>query len=471
MELANHTEIPPRTKIMPGMSAGAGSPEEIAARIERLPLTRWQTKARLIVGTATFFDAFDALAIAYALPVLIKEFNLSAGQIGMVISIGFLGQLIGALLTGFLAEKFGRLRMTIYTILLFSVTGFFVAASWSLGSLLFFRFIQGIGLGGEVPLAASYINEITKAQRRGKFVLLYELIFSFGLMAVAIASYYLIPTLGWRWIFIIGGIPAILTLFMRRQLPESPRWLAGVGRAKDADQAMTFIEDNVRARTNGVLPEPVIVPLNREQQPGSVRELFKGVYRKRTLVLWSIWFTSYLAFYGVSTWVPSIFKSVFNLSVEQSLLYGLVLILAGVVSAFICALTIDIVGRKAWITSSMLLGAASFITLWLIGAKTPAQVLIWASIGYAWVAVVTMAVYLYTPELYPTRMRALGTSLASAWLRLSSIIGPTYVGFILTNSSISYVFLGFGVVSLAGGIIFGLFGIETKGKSLEELSP
>ncbi|OXM83809.1 MFS transporter [Paenibacillus rigui] len=453
------------------MALGPGSLENISARIERLPLTGWQTKARLIVGTATFFDAFDALAIAYALPILIKEFSLSAGQIGLVISIGFFGQLIGALLSGFLAEKIGRLRMTVYTILLFSITSFLVASSWSLGSLLFFRFIQGVGLGGEVPLAASYINEITKAQRRGRFVLLYELIFSFGLMAVAIISYFLIPTLGWRWIFIIGGIPAVLTLFMRRVLPESPRWLAGVGRAKEADETMTFIENQVRARIQGDLPEPEPAPLKQERRLTSFRELFQGMYRKRTFVVWSIWFTSYLAFYGVSTWVPSIFKSVFNLSVEQSLLYGLILIAAGVLSAVVCALTIDTIGRKAWITGSMLLGAICFIILWLIGAKTATQVLVWTSLGYAWVAVVTMSVYLYTPEMYPTRMRALGTSLASAWLRLSSIIGPTYVGFILTKSSVEYVFLGFGVVSLIGAVIFGLAGIESKGKSLEELSP
>ncbi|WP_126425747.1 MFS transporter [Brevibacillus marinus] len=458
MEVAKQTMFP--TKL-----------EEISARIERLPLTKWQVKARMIVGAATFFDAFDALAIAYTLPVLIKEFSLSPGQIGMVISIGFLGQLIGAIICGLLADKVGRLRMTMWTVLIFSIMSFLVAASWSYGSLLLFRFLQGIGLGGEVPIAASYINEITKAQRRGKFVLLYELIFSFGLLAVAILSYFIVPVFGWQWIFIIGGLPALLVLYMRRTLPESPRWLAEVGKEKEAEEAMSYIENQIRARTGKELPEPRIVPIKEHQQATRVSELFQGIYRKRTLVVWSIWFTAYLAFYGVSTWVPSIFKTVFNLSVEQSLLYGLILIFAGVVSAFICAITIDRVGRKLWLAGSMVFGAFCFLVLWLLGATSAGQVLLWASLGYAWVQIVAMALYLYTPEIYPTRMRALGTSIATAWLRLASIIGPTFVGYILSDSSIPYVFLGFGIVALVGGILFGMFGIETKEQRLEEISP
>lgn len=150
---------------------------EIAARIERLPLTSWQVKARLIVGVATFFDAFDVMAIGYALPAIIRAWSIKPQNIGIIISAGFAGQLVGAFFFGWLAERIGRLRTTIVTILVYSVFSFCCAASWSYLSLIVFRVIQGIGLGGEVPVAASYINEITRAKGRGRFVLLYELFF------------------------------------------------------------------------------------------------------------------------------------------------------------------------------------------------------------------------------------------------------------------------------------------------------
>jgi putative MFS transporter len=445
--------------------------DEVSARIERLPFTGWQVKARLTVGVATFFDAFDALAIAYVLPVLITTYSLTPGQIGLAISIGFFGQLIGALVSGVLAEKIGRRNTMILTVLIYSLMSFGVAASWSFGSLLLFRFLQGLGLGGEVPVAASYINEITKAHGRGRFVLLYELVFSVGLMAVAILSYFLVPTLGWQSIFVLGGLPALIVLYMRRKLPESPRWLAEVGREEEAERSMGYIEEQVRARTRSELPEPRVTPTPERIRATRLGELLSGIYLKRTLVVWALWFTTYLAFYGIGTWVPSIYRTVFELSVQQSLLYGLITIFAGLVSAFAAAMLIDVVGRKAWLSGALALGAVALLVLWLLGATSPQQVLLWSALGYACVGSVAIAAYLYTPEVYPTRMRALGTSVGSAWLRLASIIGPTFVGFILTSSSIPYVFLGFGVVSLIGAVIVGLFAVETKEQRLEELSP
>jgi MFS transporter, putative metabolite:H+ symporter len=424
-----------------------------------------------VVGAATFFDAFDALAIAYALPVLISAYSLTPGQTGLAISIGFVGQLIGALLSGFLAERFGRLNTTIITVLVFTVMSFGVALSWNFASLLVFRFLQGLGLGGEVPVAASYINEITRAHRRGRFVLLYELVFSVGLMAVAILSYFLIPALGWQSIFVIGGIPALLVLYMRRNLPESPRWLAEVGREEEAERNTAYIEEQVRQRTHHELPEPSVVPTPERLSATRVGELFRDIYRKRTLVVWGLWFTSYLAFYGIGTWVPSIYSTVFGLTVEQSLLYGLITIFAGLVSAFAAAMLIDVVGRKAWITGAMVIGGLSLLVLWLLGAETAPQVLLWSALGYAGVASVAIALYLYTPEVYPTRMRALGTSVGSAWLRFASIIGPTFVGIILTSFTIPYVFLGFGLAALLGALIAGFFAVETRERRLEELSP
>ena len=179
------------------MSMGAAAPgtvDNVVARIERLPTSWWHVKTRIIVGVATFFDAFDALAIATVLPVLVPLWKIAPPQIGLLISAGFLGQLIGALFFGWIGERFGRMHAMIWSIATFAVMSLVCAFAWDYNSLLVFRTLQGIGLGGEVPVAAVYISELTRARNRGRFVLLYELVFPVGLVAASLLGLWLVPT-------------------------------------------------------------------------------------------------------------------------------------------------------------------------------------------------------------------------------------------------------------------------------------
>jgi putative MFS transporter len=445
---------------------------EIVSRIERLPATIWQVKARLIVGVATFFDAFDGLIIASCLSVLIPLWHMKPQQAGFLISSGFLGQMIGAIFFGWLAERYGRLRTTILTILVYSVASFLCAASWDYTSLFIFRLIQGFGLGGEVPVAASYINEITKAKGRGKFVLLYEILFPLGLLGAALAGWWIVPRFGWRWLFIIGGLPSLLAIYLRWPLPESPRWLASVGRNEDAEKAMTKMETKIRKSYGADLPEPKPVPLSALARKRSrVAELFQGIYLKRTLLVWVIWFSVYLPVFGTMTWLPSIYRTVFKMPLYKALLYAVALNVAGIFGTFTAAMLIDKVGRRVWITLAFLCGGSILVGLWLAGAKTALQLLAYSTAAHFFFSSVSISVYLYTPELYPTRLRALGSSVSSAWLRVASMIGPIVVGTVIAHYSLAWAFLLFGLVALAGGIVTGFFGIETKGKVLEEISP
>src|SRR5215469_8780961 len=206
-------------------AAGVATPEQVLARIERLPLSAWQIRTRLIVGTATFFDAFDALAITYVLPAVVPAWKLAPGEISWLISAGFLGQLIGALVGGALAERIGRRPMIVAAVLWFALFSLACGWAWDYESLLVLRLLQGLGLGAEVPVAATYISELARARGRGSFVLLFELIFPVGLVAVAIMGLWLVPNFGWQSMFLVGAIPSLMVLFLQRLLPESPRWL------------------------------------------------------------------------------------------------------------------------------------------------------------------------------------------------------------------------------------------------------
>ena len=441
----------------------------LVARIERLPFTAFHLKARAIVGTATFFDAFDSLAIAYVLPVLIAQWQLNPASIGALISIGFVGQLVGAIFFGWLAERRGRMPALLGSIALYSVCALGAGFAWDYTSLFVIRTIQGIGLGGEVPIAATYISEISKARGRGRFVLLYEMLFAVGLFCAALLGAWVVPTFGWRWMFWIGALPALLILPLRWLLPESPRWLASHGRMDEADQVVAGLEAEA-TREGRELPPPVVAP---EVAARATRwqELFEGIYRRRTLVVWVIWAAAYFATYGISTWLPSIYTSVFQVPLAEALRYSLTTQAVGLVGSLCVALLIDRTGRKAWFTGAFFIGGALLLALWLAGVTSPLQVLVLATAANLFVGTIALALYVYSPEIYPTRMRALGASVGTAWLRVASAIGPFVMGVVVGSYPLATAFLLFGVVLLLGGVVVALWGTETRGRVLEEVSP
>ena len=427
------------------------------------------------MGSATFFDAFDVLAIAYVLPSLIGIWKLTPRTIGLLISSSFVGQIVGALFFGWLAERIGRLQCAKVTIALYSLMSLFCAAAWNLPSLLLFRTIQGIGLGGEVPVAAAYINEISRAKGRGRFFLLYELIFPIGLVGASLLGFWLVPLFGWRTMFLIGGLPAILVLalFAGNILPESPRWLVSKGRFEEAEQIVGEMEAAARAGGAEVSIAPAVQTIRAwsvAPRETSWLELFRGIYRKRTVVVWCIWITTYFVTYGVNTWLPTIFRTYYKYGVADALRIGVIINIAGLVGAFCCAMLVDRMGRRAWFILAYALGAAPLIAIWMRGAGNPRAVIVLVAISFTFISGNSMLVYLYTTEIYPTRLRSLGTGAASAWLRVASAAGPAIVGFALTGHGVAGVFLLFGIVALAGAVV-SLATVETRERTLEEISP
>ena len=450
----------------------AMSPELIAARIERLPVSPWHTRIRLILGTATFFDAFDVLAIAFVMPVLAQLWKLTPPQIGLLISAGYAGQVLGAMIFGALAERLGRIRTLNLTIVIISMFGFACAFAPSYWVLIVLRFLQGIGLGGELPVAATYINEIAKTHRRGRFVLLFQAIFPAGFLAAALASVLVVPTLGWQWMFVIGAIPAFLIIPIRRHVPESPRWLARIGRLEKADEVLSQIEKQVSQDGRVPLP-PIPTSFPKSSANASEwKELFRSSYAKRTIALWVMWSCSGAISYGLQTWLPTFLSSVYKMSVRDALGYnlvGYVILLAAIVA---CALFIDRVGRRRNFLLGFLVATAILIVLWMIAERSTGPI-VWAlaMLTATFNGIIQLAFWLYAPEIYPTRMRALGVGWASACSRIAAMIMPAIVGVIIHAAGLSVVFLVFAVLGFVGFITAFSLAIETKDRLLEEISP
>ena len=454
-----------------GAAVHGAANARLVARLERLPVTPRLMLIRAIVGIATFFDGYTVLAIAFAMPSLVSEWKLTPTEVGLILSAGYVGQVFGAVIFGSMAEKFGRLKTLFITIVLFVSMDISCLFAWSGASMMMFRFIQGVGTGGEVPVASAYINEFIGAKKRGRFFLLYEVLFLIGLTFAGMGGYFLVPIYGWKAMFVVGLIPAVVTIPLRWFMPESPRWLASKGRIEEADAFVQLLEASA-TRRGVVLAEPVVRPIDpRATARSDWRELFKGMYLKRTLTIWGLWVTAYMINNGLITWSPTLYKQVFQLPLQTSLGYGWITSCVGVIASIICALLIDKVGRKRWYATAFLLATVPLLALTWMGATSATEVLILATATYAILQTITFSLYLYSAELYPTRLRCIGTGLGSAWLRAGSAIGPVMVGIIVGDLGIRYVFSAFAAVALVGGLVTLLFAIETKGKVLEELSP
>jgi putative MFS transporter len=452
------------------LAAPAPATAALLGRIERLPLSRWHLKARVVIGTATFFDGIDFLAIALALPVLAGAWHLTPVQIGFLISGSALGQLIGAVGFGLFAERYGRIRSIATTVVIFGLCGIGCALSWDFYSLLAFRFFQGIGMGAEVPVAASYINEIAPAKERGRFVLLYEFIFAVGVLAAGLIGRWTIPAFGWQSIFWIGAVPALLIVPLILRLPESPRWLIGRGRSLDAARSLTQIEREI-TQSGRTLP-PATDGAPSVVAKGSLRELFSERYRKRTAVMWLIWICIGFVSWPLTTWLPTMFRTVYQVPVDTALTYGLITTSGAIVAGTLtCSLLIDIVGRRRWFIMAFSLAALAMLSVWLSGAQPILLVVALATVTMFFIASLNLAIYVYTPENYPTRLRTLGMGVCSAWSRIAGMIAPVVIGWWLAVEGMAAVFLLLGLFGAIGALATFLLAEETRWKPLEELSP
>ena len=437
--------------------------------MERLPHSRWHNKLRLIIGSVNFCDAFDALSVAYVVPALIPLWHIDPTQIGLLISVGYLGQMIGAMLSGWLAEKYGRVLLLIANLVLFSIMSLACVLAQNYPTLLVLRFVQGIGLGGEVPIANTYISEFAPSAWRGRFVLLQQTMFAVGLTAVALVGVFVVPLLGWQWMFVLGALPALLVIPIIRTLPKSPRWLAGRGRAEEADRVLKQIEVLVS-------PHNRLPPISADTKPivaskANFEELFSGLYRRRTLSLWVLWFCAYGITYALTGWLPSIMRTVYHLSIEQSNLYGFVVNGTSLLVVVLAAFTIDRIGRKLAFTMGFLLAAVPLLVVVFVPNLGPFALAAMATLAFAAMGMIPGSLGMYTAENYPNHLRALGSGAASLWQRLSSVVSPYLVGLILPAYGVAGVYGMFAVFAVVGGVTCALFSVETAGQTLEELSP
>lgn len=446
----------------------------LITRMEQVPTSRWFVRARVVMGSATFFDAFNALSVAFVLPILVPLWHITAPEVGIMIGASYVGQIIGALAFSWAAERYGRVPCAAAATAIYALMSLACAGAWSFSVLLIFRFIQGIGVGGEMPVAATYISELSKARGRGRFFLLYEMIFPIGLMVTGQVGALLVPLLGWQIMFLIGGIPGLAIALMLLRLPESPRWLIGKGRLAEAEAVVMRLEaasDKAGAPTREALPAmalPAQVPVPQRER-GRWSELLSPAYRGRTLIAWVLWACAFLIANSLNNWMPTLYTTVYHLGLPQALRAASMTNVAQVLLVLVCAMVIDRTGRKYWMMGAFGLGAVMLGVLAFGGTQDVSWVIVFSTLSYGLIGSIAAVVYLYTPEIYPTRMRAIGTGVATSWLRIASAVGPTLIGFMLGRGGVDSVFLMFAGVAVVG-LLAATRMIETRNLRLEQIA-
>ena len=445
----------------PGASRGAAAATALTRpqRLDRLPFTSQHRRLLLGSGAGWALDAMDVGLISFVMAALAQQWALSDTELSWIGSIGFVGMALGATLGGLLADRIGRRQVFALTLLVYGVATGASALAGSVAVLLLLRFVVGLGLGAELPVASTLVSEFAPARIRGRVVVALEAFWAVGWFLAALIGYLVVPAgeNGWRWALAIGALPALYAVVVRRALPESVRFLEARGRHAEAEQAVRRFEEAADVA-------PVESPPAEPTPTAGLRTLWSPALRVRTAALWLVWFGLNFAYYGAFIWLPTLLVAS-GMSLVRSFGYTLVITAAQLPGYAVAAWLIERWGRRPTL-ATFLVGAAVASGLFAVAGTEPAvltagMLLSFFALG-AW-----GAVYAVTPETYPTRVRGTGSGWAAGFGRIASILAPLAVPFLRSGGGTLLVFATFAasfVLAAAATLLLP----ERRGDVLEE---
>jgi MFS transporter, putative metabolite:H+ symporter len=438
----------------------------IDQQIENAKLTRFHYGLLALGSFIYAFTAMDVLLIAAVLTPIIAEFGLAQQPLisGLLLSAGYLGMFVGALSCGALADRIGRKNTLLFTLTMltiFTALNAFAPDPLTMGIL---RFLAGIGLGGSLPQPGVYVSEYMPAKYRGRFLGLVEASWVYGALLSLIFPFILFPLVGWRLTFLVSLLPLVLIPVVYFLAPESLRYLQVKGRTQEAIELLKK-HKLVSADFKEDLAQ---VAVEKQGTRKTLAELWNRKFRKRTPMLWISWAVLVYTYHGIFTWLPTFYYSALNFTVVRSIQWVFVVTLAQVPGYYIAALLLDKVGRKR--IAVIFLAAAGIGSVLLSLAMGTDSILLWSVVISFFNLGAWSALYAYTPELYPTRIRGTASGAAASIGRLAGVIAPTATPLLYAYGGLSAAFTAFALVHFIGAITIALLGMETKGKTLKEIS-
>lgn len=428
-------------------------------------------RVTFLSGMGVFLEGYDFTNIASALIFLVPYFHLSTGQVTALSVSTYIGTMAGALVAGWIADRYGRKAIYMLDMILYGLFAVISALSVSAGMLIASRIGLGLAIGADQALSFTIIAEFSPRHRRGRLNAYTWVMWTVASLLTYVISYVLNPILGedtWRVLFLASVVPVIIVLIMRARLPETPRWLLGQGRTEEARAAIaqTVGEDKVQATLDSLATVPAAEPGG----VGGYRALFRGPQLRRTLYIGFMWFCITVNTYGVGYFTPYVFKQL-GFTGDQSLFGGMMVAGFAVFGSVIMMLSVERVGRKTLATLGFGVLALVDLTLTFTSRQPVFLVLLVLFALFqlaAWIGPAGL-VGVVAPEVFPTGIRSLGTGFAAALGRAGSIVGIALMPVLLSHGGLGGAMLFYFAVAAIAFLAMLVFGKETKGVALEDL--
>jgi putative MFS transporter len=450
----------------------------LAARMDRLPATASIWKLVVLLSLGGFFEFYELFSTAYVIPGIVRSGILKEttasffGLDGIASYIGatFAGLFVGTFVFGFVADKCGRRAIFTYSLLWYSACAVAAAFQTDAVGLNFWRMMTGIGLGVELVTIDAYLSELVPPHVRGRAFALNQVITYSAVPTVAFLAWLLVPLSpfgldGWRWVMLIGATGAVAVWAIRLGLPESPRWLAGIGEVGQAARIVDAFEERARQESGAplALPVPRIVSL----KPAGFQELWSGKYAKRTIMLSLFHAAQSVGLYGFSNWVP-VFLMRQGIALAHSLKYTLIIACVTPLGPLLALSFADRFERKWQIVSAALLVASAGLVF--AEAREAALIILCGCLVTIGATVMSLNFHAYQSELYPTRIRALAVGFVYSASRISGIFSGFLISFALAQGGVSAALMLIAGCMAVVACSIGLLGPNTKGRSLEVLT-
>jgi MFS transporter, putative metabolite:H+ symporter len=458
---------------------------ELAARLDRLPMTRHIWVLVTLISLGGGFELYDLFLTAYIAPGLVKANFFtpeSLGPFSVLASYGvagvgtfvfalFAGLFVGAIFLGHFADSYGRRTVFTFSLIWYSVTTAIMAFQTSGFGVDLWRFIAGIGIGIELVTIDTYVSELVPSSHRGRAYAFNQFFQFLAVPIVAFLAWLLIPRTplglnGWRWVVLIGSAGAIVIWFIRLALPESPRWLARHGRLAEAERVVAGIERRAAAEVGTALPAPGLSRADESGQ-GKFAEIWQPPYDRRAIMLSVFNFFQTFGYYGFAAWVPTLLIAK-GIKVTTSLEYSFIIAIANPIGPLLCTAIADRIERK-WQVCLGAIGIGLFGMLFA-NSDVPALLILLGVLVTLCNNLLSYSFHSYQSELFPTRIRSRAIGFVYSWSRLSAALSGLIVAFLLNLGGVNAVFAFIAFAMVIVVVTIGGFGPRTRGLALEAIA-
>jgi len=442
--------------------------DNISGRIERIPVTAVHWRLWLMHEICWILGSIGLGTGTFTLASISNEFVMTSTVKGLVASIMFLGMFIGASLSGYLGDKYGRKKMLLVSISIWGISSLLLAWTPNITFFWILRFTLGIGMGAQFPMTQSMLSEIFPANTRGRSICLLEGGYPTACIIAAAISWILLMFFDWRIVYLVQGLGGLCFFIVYFKIPESARWYEMTGNIKEAKKVIGEFENKVIAHTGEPLPEipDPIADVRDTSGKSKFAQLFEKGQMSKTLTLWTLWFCVLFGHYGLNSWISALLVSS-GFDIVKSNGYVLLMYLPAIPGYLCATYFVEVLGRKKMIFAYLVLAA---VFCYFYGSSsTFTELILFGCLMQFFMFGMWSLIYTYAAEAFPTKIRSTGCGTTSSAGRFAALIAPTLFGYLLPYIGSSGVFNIGAAVFVLGAIATSIFGVETKGKTLEEI--